>query len=172
MTANKLMVVAHPDDESLFGGAQLILEHDWKVVCVTNGNNSVRRSEFEEVMQVTNSQFEIWDFLDRLYIPLKEEQLKIELLRVTSEKKWDKIVTHNSIGEYGHLHHFQLHRIMSQIVDVMWTFDFGPTPLPEEVWEKKINLIRLYKSQKKICDGHIKNIRNEQIVVHKNIFFA
>ena len=42
----KLMVVAHPDDETLWGGAHLT-EGGWFVVCLTNGYNEVRKNEFE-----------------------------------------------------------------------------------------------------------------------------
>lgn len=33
---NKLMIVAHPDDELIWGGAHL-LEDDYLVVCITRG---------------------------------------------------------------------------------------------------------------------------------------
>ena len=46
----KLMVVAHPDDETLWGGAHLT-EGGWFVVCLTNGYNEVRKNEFYEVMK-------------------------------------------------------------------------------------------------------------------------
>lgn len=36
--AKKLMIVAHPDDETLWGGAHL-LEDDYLVVCITCGPN-------------------------------------------------------------------------------------------------------------------------------------
>ena len=34
-------------DEAIFGGAQLILEHGWLVLCVTNGDNKVRQGIYE-----------------------------------------------------------------------------------------------------------------------------
>jgi hypothetical protein len=55
------MIVAHPDDEVLFGGSQLITEKNWKVVCVTNGNNTKRSFEFGSVMKLLNLDYEIWD---------------------------------------------------------------------------------------------------------------
>src|SRR6187399_1797175 len=33
---DKLMIVAHPDDELIFGGAELVSKPGWKVVVVTN----------------------------------------------------------------------------------------------------------------------------------------
>ena len=44
------MIVAHPDDESLFGGEALTSSGGWTVICVTNGTNEQRRREFIEAM--------------------------------------------------------------------------------------------------------------------------
>lgn len=162
---SKLMVVAHPDDESLFGGGQLIMEGGWKVVCITNGDNPVRRAEFGMVMVITNSRYEMWSYRDEQFTPLNEDGLKRDLSRVVAEQEWEKIVTHNEAGEYGHIHHQQIHRLMKELVrEDLWTFNFdGPYSLPEDVWEAKVDLVSMYESQKHICDEHIKNVRNERI---------
>ena len=169
---DKLMVVAHPDDESLFGGGQLITEGNWKVVCVTNGDNPIRRAEFERVMFITYSRFEIWEYYDEQFTPLEEEELEEDLTRVVNEHKWEKIVTHNSDGEYGHLHHKQIHQIMKKIVGSnLWTFNFdSPHPLPDMVWKAKVDLVSMHESQKEICDGHLQNVRNERITRGKLLF--
>lgn len=51
---DSLMVVAHPDDETIWGGAHL-LKDKYVVVCITNGNNRTRRKEFATVMKQTDS---------------------------------------------------------------------------------------------------------------------
>lgn len=159
------MVVAHPDDESLFGGGQLIVEGDWKIVCATNGDNPIRRSEFERVMFITHSRFEMWDYYDEQFTPLEELELEEDLYRVVHEQEWQKIVTHNEAGEYGHLHHKQIHALMKKLVGSdLWTFNFdGQYPLTEIVWKAKVDLVSMYESQKEICDGHLPNVRNERI---------
>lgn len=164
------MIVAHPDDESLFGGAALITEGNWKVVCVTNGDNPVRRKEFEEVMYVTNSSFEMWDYCDQYHLPLSVS--KEELERVLFEQDWEKVVTHNKQGEYGHPHHKQLHVLIKSILrnKKLWTFDFsGQKKLSDDIWEAKLDLIRIYESQKEICEGHVPSVRNERIVGDYNL---
>lgn len=167
--ATNLMIVAHPDDESLFGCVQL-LKYDYKVVCITNGNNYVRRREFETVMDITNSEFEIWSYPDILHIPFNTNKLSKDLQRLV-HCQWDKIVTHNSYGEYGHPHHIQVNSIMSRLVGRdLWVFNLTKPKLPYDVWREKLKLIRVYKSQKHICDGHIPNVRSERIV-KENIFF-
>lgn len=160
------MVVAHPDDESLFGGAQLITEPGWKVVCVTNGRNPIRKGEFQQVMFVTNSRFEVWDYHDERFTPLDFNVLREDLRRVINERNWSKIVTHNEDGEYGHLHHKQINELMRELVpsDKLWTFCFNGPDLPEDVWKEKVALVDIYESQKEICDEHIQNVRGEMVI--------
>ena len=163
------MIVAHPDDESLFGGAQL-LEGNYKVICVTNGNNAVRRLEFEDVMSETGSEFEMWSYEDNYRKPLDVSEIKKDLFQIINSQKWDKIVTHNEKGEYGHHHHIQLNAIMRELVGKdLWTFDFTQKiELPNDIWQLKLKLIGFYKSQKEICDEHIPNVRNESILNYGN----
>ena len=161
---NKLMIVAHPDDESLFGGAAL-LEGGWKVICVTNGDNPIRRAEFEKVMETTNSEFEMWDYYDRYTVPLDEAKLSQDLLQTIQKQRWEKVATHNQEGEYGHPHHIQIHSLVKSFVGNLWTFNFrGSIMLPDEIWTKKMELINIYESQKHICADHIPNVRNERLV--------
>ena len=58
-----LMIVAHPDDELVFGGAELIKYGIlYKVVCISYKNNKIRAKEFENVMtQLNVSSYEMWD---------------------------------------------------------------------------------------------------------------
>ena len=63
--ADQLMVVDHPDDESVFGGALLLREKHWKVICVTNGNNELRWREYEEAMTFVPAEYEIANYEDR-----------------------------------------------------------------------------------------------------------
>ena len=44
------MIVAHPDDETLWGGAHL-KSGNWFVVCLTNHFTDVRKNEFKSVME-------------------------------------------------------------------------------------------------------------------------
>jgi GlcNAc-PI de-N-acetylase len=162
------MVVAHPDDESLFGGAQL-LEGGWKVICVTNGYHSVRRLEFEKAMKFTNSDFEIWNYYDQQGLPLDDYCIREDIRRVINSQDWYKVVTHNEYGEYGHKHHIQIHNILKSMMERrLWTFDLNQIiPLPQSVWENKLKLIQIYQSQKQRCDAHIPIIKNEGI--HRQI---
>ena len=56
----KLMIVAHPDDETLWGGSHLI-DSDYLVVCMSNGWYKKRSSDFERVMNQTGDPHIILD---------------------------------------------------------------------------------------------------------------
>jgi LmbE family N-acetylglucosaminyl deacetylase len=100
----KLLVVAHPDDETLFFSSYL--DSDTKVICVTDANADgrgiEREKEFQLALKEYNAQGEMWDFPDiydqRLDLPRLESKIK-------TLGDFDKVFTHGPIGEYGHPHH-------------------------------------------------------------------
>ena len=51
---NNLMIVSHPDDETLWGGANLFREK-YFVICLTNGYNIKRANDFKELLKFTNN---------------------------------------------------------------------------------------------------------------------
>lgn len=122
----KLMIVAHPDDETLWGGSHLI-DSDYLVVCMSNGWYKKRSSDFERVMNQTGDPHIILDYPDirkdwvtngkygyemDLYSTCKNAmQEDIEFL--LNYKKWDEVVTHNPNGEYGKFHHQQVSKMVT-----------------------------------------------------------
>ena len=54
--ADNLMIVSHPTDEILFGGAHL-LEGNYLVVCITCGVDKDTTHDFINVLQKTNDQY-------------------------------------------------------------------------------------------------------------------
>ena len=118
---NKLMIVAHPDDELVFGGAELIkYGEQYKVVCISYKNDKIRSKEFQNVMKQLNiSNYEMWDFKDSLqdYVNTLDENISYEHKSFTNllTRKWEKIVTHNPIGEYGHPKHKRLFETVKKL---------------------------------------------------------
>jgi len=123
----KLMIVAHPDDETLWGGAHL-LEGNYLVVCITNGNNKIRRQEFADVMDATNNVGLHLSYPDKengvrsdwnSVIGLLEDDLRL----ILEYKNWELVVTHNPDGEYGHIHHQMTSAVVTEIIDELTATD-------------------------------------------------
>lgn len=108
MKKNSLLVVAHPDDETIFFGGllQVHRRRPWKVICVTDGNadglGEKRRGDFARACaKFKIKSYEMWDFPDRF-----EHRLDVlKLAERLSHENAVEVFTHGPLGEYGHPHH-------------------------------------------------------------------
>jgi LmbE family N-acetylglucosaminyl deacetylase len=107
--AYRLLVVAHPDDETIFFGGLLmnLRSLPWLVICVTDGNadgrGEERKKEFLAATKLLGAKkAERWDYLDKYPDRLPVEQLVSQLQKLPQPKE---IYTHGPLGEYGHPHH-------------------------------------------------------------------
>ncbi len=174
---DKLMIVAHPDDETIWGGGHLE-EGGYLVVCFTDGYNNVRKDEFiNAVTSLNNSNIPvIFDFPDKTFrkrdnwygIKYKVFKTVDNLLKM---KDWNLIVTHNKDGEYGHIHHKAISEIVSSECEKLGKqnnlYYFGKyhskkkiskyesqmTPLDDKLYNKKIDICKGFSSQKWVIDG-------------------
>ncbi|MGZ8709510.1 MAG: PIG-L family deacetylase [Thermoanaerobaculia bacterium] len=115
-TPTKLMIVAHPDDESLFGGEALTSSGGWTVVCVTNASHPRRRAEFIAAMDAIRANWVMLDHPDDLTSGTFHPRLAEQLETLLREHPYELVVTHNARGEYGHPQHRALHRIVRSIL--------------------------------------------------------
>ena len=150
------MVVAHPDDETLFGGGEL-LKHkgEYKVVCLDYGNHMIRHKEFICAMEKLGvEKWEHWDGEPyKSSVSYNESILIPRLERVLAEQKWEKVVTHNQGGEYGHYRHIGTHNVMVRLVtDKLWVFDTSyKEPLDEQIRILKGKILKTcYPSQEQV----------------------
>lgn len=168
--ASNLMIVAHPDDDTIWGGVH-ILSGNYLVVCVTCGTNKTRADEFTLVMEKSDNQFIMLGYPDKVggeRSDWKEEKddIKRDIEDIMSLKKWDHIVTHNPDGEYGHEHHKMTSKIVTDVYNELGKTEslyyFGkyytkgnlakleekPIEVDPMLYERKLELIDLYVSQK------------------------
>ena len=151
---DKIMIVAHADDEALFGGAELLTHpEEYKVVAVDEYHNEVRRAEFISSMQFIGIiDSEHWSGF-KGGEDYHREKLIYELLRVLRERDYKKIVTHNRKGEYGHPRHRALHDVLNHLrPELLWQFDKGSDRLPQDLLLKKRDLLKVYGSQRDVLD--------------------
>tara|TARA_R110000803_G_C11960441_1_gene318647 strand:+ start:42 stop:1559 length:1518 start_codon:yes stop_codon:yes gene_type:complete len=161
----KLMIVAHPDDELIFGGSVLIEDNSWRVICLTNKRDDKRRGGFEKVMRdLAIPEFEVYDLEDNLNVNLNDQELTGILNKEIHSQNWEKIATHNSIGEYGHTHHHQIHNKVKELLNnssKFWVFDKDISYNNPQVTSKKEQIFNnRYKSQGDILN-QIKTMRGD-----------
>lgn len=125
-SVNKLMIVAHPDDETLFGGAHLISDN-YLVVCLTNAR-TYRAEDFHDAMDVAKVERIMLSYPDTLELPDGKLQYDpdynwdLDQLAIQSDidlllhyKQWDTVVTHNPDGDYGHYHHKKVSKYTTEL---------------------------------------------------------
>jgi len=150
----KLMIVAHPDDELIFGGAELIKHGpEYRVVCLTNNANDIRKSEFKSVMEKLN--VGSWEMLD--YEDTLEPTEKYDLSYILNFKSWEKIVTHNPIGEYGHPQHKLVFDTVLNFTNDFYVFGKSMQKLDQNTLDIKNNLLTLYASEEPIISQLLTN---------------
>lgn len=112
------MIIAHPDDDLLWGGGNMIQEikelketgNNYFVVCLTNGSYDSRARDFNSAMNDIGAKHVILRYPD-LYRRHQvawdhyTNYITQDIRRVMNYRNWSKIVTHNPDGEYGHQHH-------------------------------------------------------------------
>lgn len=155
-----LMIVAHPDDETFWGGYEL-LKGNYFVVCITNGYNQKRKNDFYKILELSNNKGVILNFKDTLSIKKfknQENEIKIFLKNLIYSKKWKKIITHNKKGEYGHPHHKLVSKWVTEIYNKTEYFNyhnrfyywFKKKP-SKSLTNQKQNLINIYKKSQLIA---------------------
>lgn len=161
-----LMIVAHPDDETIWGGAHL-LDGNYLVVCITCGVDATRLEEFKKVMDATNNQYIYLGYPDKTNGERDDwstsfDNITTDLEKIYALKDWNMVVTHNPDGEYGHIHHKMTSKIMTNVAHNKENlYYFGKyyskkrmeseNPKLEEIsqeqYEQKLKLIDLYVTQ-------------------------
>lgn len=128
--ATRIMVVAHPDDETLWGGVTLASDAGWAVICATHRATKARRLAFGRALSALGTHGVMLEVPDRK--ELRPTEGDLVLLRQAIEPVIDtprvvQVMTHGPEGEYGH----PLHRAISALVtdlcasgDRLWYFDF------------------------------------------------
>lgn len=162
-----VMFVAHPDDELLWGGKHL-LEGGYLVVCLTRGDDSVRRKEFEQAVGFAGGKSLILSYPDKIWNwradwRLWQDQMEADIAAILQYQDWELAASHNAQGEYGHQHHKMTHEMVEKEyretgcrAKLYWfgkyyVNDKVPYDLQEmekEEYNRKRKMAKLYQSQR------------------------
>lgn len=150
----RIVIVAHPDDESLWCGKTIADQPGTGVLCMTNHSDRARRRAFHSAMRALSAVGVILDVPDRRSSPPTEadEQLMSSAVAYILEPSREvTLFTHAPEGEYGH----PLHQRVSAVVSAcaggihssdLWYFNFLPVtdPLPPLHPSQKIAALAAY----------------------------
>jgi len=156
-----LIIVAHPDDESIW--AAEVLGEDSLVILVTDANSggkgSKRHVHFKNALEIAKTPYEIWGQWPETknYEPSnnkgwssQQQNSLIEKLVKTFQSKatLERIITHGENGEYGHIDHRNIHKAVSEAFQIAYK-DKNTHP-SLEVFYPELNYNEKYESAKRL----------------------
>lgn len=112
--AKVAVLVAHPDDETLWAGGTLLMHRGWTTFVGTlcRAGDEERALKFFRALDLLGAKGAMADLDDGpAQIPLDEAQVRATLLSLVPREHFDLILTHGPKGEYArHLRHEEVSR--------------------------------------------------------------
>lgn len=166
----RAIIVAHPDDEVLWtGGIISRYPSDWTIICCSQPQIEPWRSvQFMKVCGILGVKGLILNNND-IGFGIKFSDCFLDELDI---RPYDHIITHGSTGEYGHVHHIQIHNTIKKIINkkylTFFSFDFDNQKkinssgehlieLSESEYNKKILALKCYDTLCKSMQQKFKN---------------
>jgi LmbE family N-acetylglucosaminyl deacetylase len=163
------IIVAHPDDETLWAGGTILSHPSWKwfIVCLCRGSDLERASMFYKALKVLKSEGNMGNLDDGPgQKPLEEKEVERAIMDLLSSKHFDLIISHNPTGEYTrHVRHEEVSKATIKLwhagkisTNKLWTFayedggkEYYPRPvenapiyriLTKRIWLRKYSIIK------------------------------
>lgn len=167
-TKTVAVIVAHPDDETLWAGGTILSHPSWNffIVCLCRGNDEERAPRFHNALKALKSEGAIGNLDDCPdQKPMDEKEVERTILELLPRKHFDLILTHNPTGEYTrHIRHEEVGLAVIKLwhsgkisASQLWTFayedgnkQYYPRPvetasiyhmLTRRIWLRKFSII-------------------------------
>jgi LmbE family N-acetylglucosaminyl deacetylase len=178
---NVAVIVAHPDDETLWAGGTILSHPSWDcfVVCLCRGSDAERATKFYSALKVLKTEGIMGDLDDGPeQRPLDGKEVQHVILDLLPPKHFDLIITHSPAGEYTkHLRHEETGKAVITLwhsgkisANELWAFayedgnkQYYPKPietapiyrkLMNRIWLRKYNIItEIYGFEKNSWEG-------------------
>jgi LmbE family N-acetylglucosaminyl deacetylase len=162
------VIVAHPDDETLWAGGTILSQPAWRCLIITlcRASDSDRAPKFYQALRALGAEGAMGDLDDGPeQLPLPANEIQDAILQLLPPHHFDLLISHNPAGEYTrHLRHEEtgeavitLWQARKLSAEELWTFayedggkQYRPRPiknapiyhnLPESIWQKKYGII-------------------------------
>ena len=162
------IIVAHPDDETLWAGGTILRYPTWQwfIVCLCRASDTERAPRFYNALKVLKSEGIMGDLDDSPeQKALDEKEVERAILDLLPQKHFDLIISHNPTGEYTrHVRHEEASKAVIKLwyagkisTNELWTFayedggkEFYPKPvenatichiLTKRIWLRKYSII-------------------------------
>ena len=162
------IIVAHPDDETLWAGGTILSHPSWQffIVCLCRKNDKDRAPKFFNALSVLGARGIMGDLNDGPeQTPINENEVEQAILQLIPDTDFNLIITHHPKGEYTrHLRHEEISKAVINMwakrmisTNELWTFAYEdgnkayyPKPLKsansyyelsKNIWDLKYSII-------------------------------
>jgi LmbE family N-acetylglucosaminyl deacetylase len=162
------VIVAHPDDETLWAGGTILMnpDNDWTIISTCRKNDPDRNPKYYAALKILNAGGNMGDMNDEPeQAPLEKRDAEGTILSLLKKTDYDLIITHSTQGEYTrHRRHEEVAEAVLGLIESkrlaakrIWMFAYEDgnkkylpqpiksadqlVPLPLDIWNKKYQII-------------------------------